>query len=65
MGAAWVELLKSSVTHRDGSESDSLDPPDTSCAGRALPVFQATKFWSGGPKTGYLGSNMVALRQLS
>jgi hypothetical protein len=46
VGAAWVELLKSSVTRRDGSESDSLDPPDASCAGRALLV---SKLPSSGP----------------
>jgi hypothetical protein len=37
VGAAWVELLKSSVTRRDGSESDSLVPPDT--AARVVPCL--------------------------
>ena len=37
VNAAWVGSLKSSVTHRDGSESDSLDPPDT--AARVVPCL--------------------------
>ena len=43
-GRRWGWVTKSSVARRGGSESDSLDPPDASCAGRALLVSKRPSF---------------------